>query len=350
MKGCLTFVVLIGILLLVFPKATQQIEETFVKPPEPVVLQSGSQEDQLFRTVRASSFKIERDASDGVVIGTGFFIDEEGYALTAYHVVEFREQVRVVLPNARRFTADVVGFDNNTDLALLKVRIDKPNFLPLATTHPNVGDSILAVGNSGGDFLQRRVGKVIDLDVAASRADFPPGTMEMQAPIAPGDSGGPVVNAKGQVVGVISYIRIYEDESRTAYAVPMNQEQKVLGELYSGVKRDVPVLGVRSSIHASSFDPGVRVGGVQQNSPAAKAGLRPERSENVRMNDGSTEQVLKADYILAIDGTRVRNFDELIGVVRRKQIGEVVRLQVERDGKRLTLPVQLGARASVFNE
>lgn len=350
MRGCLTLVVVIGVLLLLFPKATEQVRETFLKPPEPVVLKSASEEDQLYKTVKAATFKIERDVSDGVVIGTGFFINQDGYALTAYHVVEFRSKVTVILPNLRRYQADVVGFDNTTDLALLKVRINKSTFLPLAPSHPNVGDSVLAVGNSGGDFLKRRVGKVIDLNVAASRADFPPGTMEMKAPIAPGDSGGPVANAKGQIVGVVSYIRVYDDQSTTAYAVPMNQEQQVLTELMAGVKRDVPVLGVRSSFHASDFDPGVRVGGVEKGSPADKAGLRSEREETIKLNDGSSERVLKADYILAIDGTRVKNFDELIGVVRRKQIGDVVKLQVDRDGKRLTLPVQLGARANVFSE
>ncbi|GGJ45019.1 serine protease [Deinococcus roseus] len=315
-----------------------------------MVLKSASQEDQLYQQVRAASFKIERDVSDGVVIGTGFFIKENGYALTAYHVVEFRNRVTVILPNHKRYQADVVGFDNTTDLALLKVRIDKATFLPLADTHPNVGDSVLAVGNSGGDFLKRRVGKVIDLDVAASRADFPPGTLEMKAPIAPGDSGGAVANIKGQVVGVISYIRLYDDQTRTAYAVPMNKEQKILQELLAGTKRDVPVLGVRSSANASDFDQGVRVGSVQRGSPADTAGLRSEREVTVKLDDGSSEQVLKADFILAIDNTRVRSFDELIGVVRRKQIGDVVKLQVDRDGKRLIVPVQLGARANVFTE
>ncbi|GEM47083.1 S1C family serine protease [Deinococcus cellulosilyticus] len=350
MRGCLTLVVVLGVLLLMFPKATEQVRDVLVKPPEPVVLKNASEEDKLYQMVRAATFKIERDVSDGVVVGTGFFINQDGYALTAYHVVEFRNQVTVVLPNLRRYTADVVGFDNTTDLALLKVRINKATFLPLAPKHPNVGDSILAVGNSGGDFLKRRVGKVIDLNVAASRADFPPGTLEMRAPIAPGDSGGPVANAKGEIVGVVSYIRVYDDQSTTAYAVPMNQEQKILSELMAGTKRDVPVLGVRSSFHASDFDHGVRVGSVEKGSPAEKAGLRAEREETVRLQDGSSERVLKADYILAVDGAPVNTFDELIGVVRRKSIGDVVKLQVERDGKRLILPVQLGARATVFTE
>ena len=96
------------------------------------------------------------------------------------------------LLNKTRYPAQVIGYNDQDDLALLRVNVPRGTpFLPLAAARPAVGETALAIGNGGGAFLTPKTGRLLGLDSDPGRADFPPGTLEMNAPLIPGDSGGP---------------------------------------------------------------------------------------------------------------------------------------------------------------
>ncbi len=303
---------------------------------------------QLFSKSRAASVRVEQRDSQGnlLAIGSGFFINAQGQFLTAYHVVEGGRIFSVKTVSGRSFFADMVGFDNAADLALLKIRSrGQVPFLPLAERSPRVGERVLAIGNSHDQFLQPRRGSLLRLNATAERADFPEGTLEMSAPLAPGDSGGPILGPDGRAIGVVSYIRVDDnDQTLTSYAVPVSAQNNVLRDLRAGVKRDVPALGVTGSAHGFSYgQDGVPVGSVTPGGPAARAGLRGERPQ------GSGEKVrFESDVILKVDGERVSDFNDLVFQVRRRHIGETVTLTVRRGDQTLKLPVKLAAKGS-FN-
>ena len=304
---------------------------------------------RLFDKSRPASVRVEQRDRQGnlLAIGSGFFINAQGQFLTAYHVVEGGHIFSVKTVSGRSFFADMVGFDNAADLALLKIRSrGQVPYLPLAERAPLVGERVLAVGNSHDQFLQPRRGRLLRLNASAERADFPEGTLEMNAPLAPGDSGGPILDPSGQAIGVVSYIRVDDnDQTLTSYAVPVSAASAVLRDLRAGVKRDVPALGVTDSAHSFSYgQDGVAVGTVTPGSPAARAGLRGERPQ------GSGEKVrFESDVILKVDGAPVSDFNDLIFQVRRKHIGETVTLTVRRGEQTLRVPVKLAAKGS-FNQ
>lgn len=313
--------------------------------------------EALFKKSRPASVRIEQRSRPGGPIegiGTGFFIDKTGTLLTAYHVVEGARYLNVTTSSQRSFRAEVVGFDAARDIAVLKAAVrGDVAFVNLAPQRPRPGDRVLAIGNSGGDFLQPRRGRLLRLDAKAARADFPQGTLEMNAPLAPGDSGGPIFNTAGQAIGVVSYIRIagYHEfeggesipKTLASYAVPVTASDATVQALRRGEKRDVPAMGVSFS-NAEPVD-GVRgavIVRVTPGSPAARAGLRGSVED-------STGRVVRAgDVITAVDGNPTSDYEELLFQVRQKRIGDTVTLSILRGSRNIKVDVKLGPKAVIF--
>ncbi|WP_045233949.1 S1C family serine protease [Deinococcus pimensis] len=316
----------------------------------------------LFRKTRPASVRVEQSqdvygAPDA--IGTGFFIDSKGTLLTAYHVIEGAKFLNVTTVSRQRFRAEVVGFDAARDVAVLKANVrGTVPYLQLAERSPRIGERVLAVGNSRGQFLQPRRGRLLRLGAEAARADFPQGTLEMNAPLAPGDSGGPIVDSAGRAIGVVSYIRLADGafglnqnpddvETLASYAVPVTSVDETVRALRRGEKRDVPALGVSESQHASFLGGrGAVIGRVYAGTPAAEAGLRSERAVPEGSGD-NTDRRLVADVVVAVDGQPTGNFNDLLFQIRQKRVGETVALTVLRDGKRVKVDVKLAPRASI---
>jgi len=318
----------------------------------------------LFVKSRPATVRVEQSGErNGTpdAIGTGFFIDDSGTLLTAYHVVENARHLNVLTVSRMRFRAHLVGFDARRDVAVLKADVrGKVPFLALADRTPRVGERVLAIGNSRNQFLQPREGRLLRLNAEAARADFPQGTLEMSAPLAPGDSGGPILNTAGHAVGVVSYIRLASDDFGSAgdegdvrtlasYAVPVTLTDATVRAMREGKKNDVPALGIEGGSAHQYETQGAVVVGVVQGSPAARAGLLGERSVPVRRADGTVGRRLVADIIVAVDGQPTDGFDELLFQIRQKRIGQTVQLTVDRDGKMLTISVKLGPKATIFS-
>jgi serine protease Do len=320
------------------------------------VAKQNTQLNTLFYASRGATFKLDETGVQGDGYGTGFFISADGYALSAYHVVEGAKTLMGTTPNNKTFTLELIGFDAAHDLALLKYNTkDKVAFLPLSSGIPAVGETVLAIGNSGEQFLQPRAGNLLQLDVAAGRADFPPNTLELSAPLAPGDSGGPVLNSSGEVIGVVSYIRP-DITSYHSFAVPVRQQLPILIDLQAGAKRDVPALGITSDLDGVLSLEGFQVLGLGKkqgaiieevipNSPAAKAGLRSLRDLTPR---GAKIPVVEADVIIALDNNDTPSFGELLNQIRQKRIGDQVLLTVQRGRQTLEVKITLGAKADIF--
>ncbi len=316
------------------------------EPSVPVPSALTPQARQLFNSVRPASVQIEQLGSDGSGgLGSGFFISGGGLLLTAYHVVDGARVIRVRTVSDQVFNARVVGFDNAADVALLQIQTrGTVPFLPLAASSPQVGENVLAVGNSRGDFLQPRRGKLLALNAAAGNSTFPQDTLEMSAPLAPGDSGGPIINTAGQAVGVVSYVRVDgQGETLSSYAVPVMSGERLITDLKAGVKRDVPAIGLYfdTTHDGATSPPGGVIGSVVSGSPAQKAGLAGltrDANDNVKGY---------GDIIVSVDGVRTRSADDAIFEIRRRQIGQTVTLSVDRNGVRREVQLPLVAKGSL---
>ncbi|THF86184.1 serine protease [Deinococcus sp. KSM4-11] len=301
----------------------------------------------LFEASRPATVQVESvdPARNSAGIGTGFFISAQGQVMTAYHVVSSGTLFQVSTVNGKSYRARVTAFNAAADVALLSIEGRGPfPYLKLTTRAPRVGETVLAIGNSGGDFLQARRGQLLGLDMAAGRSDFPQGTLEMSAPLAPGDSGGPIIDGNGQAIGVVSYIRVDESgRTRRSYAVPVVAGNVLVQGLLDGRKQDVAVVGlVLDDLHSGLTDPpGAVVSRVAQGSPAARAGLRGSRLDR----DGNLVEL--GDIITSVNGRPVRGADEFITAIRKVGIGVAVRLGYVRGGVAQETSVVLVAKSSV---
>jgi len=265
--------------------------------------------------------------------GTGFIIDPDGYILTNHHVIEGADRIAVRLADGRSLRADRVGSDPDTDIALIKVSSPRP--LPHAVLGDSdtlrVGEWVLAIGNPLAYEHTVTVGVVsfIGRKLFDSSLDR---YIQTDAAINFGNSGGPLINARGEVIGINAAIS--SRASNIGFAVPINQASLILPQLremgrvsrgYIGVAlRDVdPDLQRSLGLSSSS---GALVQDVTVGSPGARAGLRPY------------------DLIVAVDGKQVVRNDELIQLVAARQPGTSATLQVVRDGRALNIPVKLAER------
>ena len=306
----------------------------------------------VYQRTRAATVRVTNQ--DG--LGTGFFISKDGLVLTAAHVALSGGPLKITTTTGQRLDATLVGFDEYRDLAVLKVNTTRQanGFLTLADANPKVGAAVIAVGNSRGDFNAPRTGEVTNTS-ATLGARFPSSLIKTTIPLAPGDSGGPVVNAAGQVVGVSTAVGVSQS-GYASYISPVTKSSKVVSEIRSGIKRGTPMLGVtittfdeRTAAELGLKRPGgVLVTSVAAGSGAAKAGVRAPRTTRELDERGFERlRIVGADVITAVDGRRVNDGETLVGYLRTKKIGDRVVLTVQREAKSVKLTVTLGARTQV---
>lgn len=265
--------------------------------------------------------------------GTGFIIDPDGSILTNHHVIEGAERLTVKLADGRTLRAEVVGSDPDTDIALIKVNGAGP--FPSASlgdsSRLRVGEWVCAIGNPLAYEHTVTVGVVSFL----GRKLFDPSLdnyIQTDAAISFGNSGGPLINSRGQVIGINSAVS--RQSSNIGFAVPINQARAVLKQLrtvgrvergYMGVTlRDVDP-DVQSSLKLSRGD-GALVQDVTPGSPGARVGLRPY------------------DVIVSVDGEAIKTHDRLIREIAERQPGSLAKLEYVRDGRAFTAQVKLAER------
>ncbi len=267
--------------------------------------------------------------------GTGFYY-APGLVLTAYHVVVEGGPFTLLLADQSRVGARLLGYAEPLDLAVLSAEALGPRHLPLATERkPQVGEMVLHIGNGRNQFIAPRYGRITRLEVSPS-AFLPQGLVETSLPLAPGDSGGPVLDREGWVLGVAVAIGATEEGFRSFFT-PLFRQGEVLARLERGERTSWPYLGLRGPraltpdlAQRFGLPPGgVLVGEVVPGGAAQQAGLRGLESGGI------------PDVILAVEGVAVNSFEDLLREVRKHQVGEKVRLTVRRGERVLEMEVTL---------
>ncbi len=265
--------------------------------------------------------------------GTGFVIDANGLILTNHHVIEGAERIMVRLTDGRTLRAQTIGSDPDTDIALVKVESSQPlPFAPLGDSDAlRVGEWVVAIGNPLAYEHTVTVGVVsfIGRKLFDSSLDR---YIQTDAAINFGNSGGPLINARGEVIGINAAIS--SRASNIGFAVPINQASEILPQLrdkgyvsrgYIGVMlRDVDSDLQRSLKLTTSR--GALVQDVTPGSPGARAGMRTY------------------DLIVGVDGAAIAGNDELIQLIASRRPGTVANLDLVRDGRAMSLPVKLAER------
>jgi len=257
--------------------------------------------------------------------GSGFIVDASGIIVTNNHVVGHADQIVVSLSDGTEMPARVIGTDEATDIAVIKVQANRS--LPAVTfgdsAKVEVGDWILAAGNPFG------LGGSVTAGIVSARGrDIGAGPfddfLQLDAPINPGNSGGPVFNMEGQVIGVNTAIVSPTGGSvGIGFAIPSSTVQRIVAELRDRGHIDRGWLGVSVQ---DGDGPGVLIAGVDRNGPAARAGLRP------------------GDVVLAVNGVKSDTTRVLIRAIAGIMPGAEAKLSVRRGGKVSDMVVTVGRR------
>jgi S1-C subfamily serine protease len=286
-------------------------------------------------------------------LGSGFVIDKAGHIVTNFHVVENAEKVEVNFSGDDRVPARVVGTDPSTDVAVLKIDAQAQALTPLPLGNSDavrVGDAVVAIGNPFG--LERTVTAGI-VSALQRKIEAPNGfaidkAIQTDAPINHGNSGGPLLNSRGEVIGINSQI---ESESGgnvgIGFAVPINTVKEVVSQIlrtgkvehaYMGIEMQ-PIDQALSETFRLPVSKGVLVRSVRPGSPAARAGLQGGNHQVVV--DG-VSYVLGGDIITNADGKSIASPDDLSSLVMAKDPGDTVTVEVRRGDSTKTISVTLG--------
>ena len=286
-------------------------------------------------------------------LGSGFVIDKTGYIVTNYHVVEAAQKVEVNFSGDDRVPAKVVGSDPSTDVAVLKVDAQARALTPLPLGNSDavrVGDAVVTIGNPFG--LERTVTagivSAIQRSIQAPNGFTIERAIQTDAPINHGNSGGPLLDSRGRVIGINSQI---ESESGgnvgIGFAVPVNTVKDVASQILRTGKVEHAYMGIEmqpidqslSETFRLPVGKGVLVSRVRAGSPAAKAGLKGGDQQVVI--DGES-YVLGGDIITRADGRAVTSPEELSSLVMSKDPGDTITVEIQRGDSSKTVSVTLG--------
>ena len=298
-----------------------------------VVSITGKRKQMVNGTIR------EQDYSSG----SGIILTEDGYIATNSHVIESADVVYVTLSGGQELTAEVIGQDSSSDLAVLKIARDN---LPAATLGSSsslkVGEMVVAIGDPFGANLASTVtvGFISALDRKINMDGTTYTLLQTDAAINPGNSGGALVNSRGEVIGINtlkSRIAGYDQFGNAisaegiGFAIPIDQAKPILDALIQDGKIDRPGIGIKiytvteQDSQSWNVPQGVMVSQVIANSPAEEAGLK------------------KDDIITALNGQKVLTTEEFLPIVQGSTIGDTITLSIYREGKTFDVDVKIAS-------
>jgi len=280
--------------------------------------------------------------------GSGSIIDDQGDILTNFHVIADTEKLTVSFGSGKNYPAKVIGKDPDTDLAVIRL-LETPKeamtIVPMGDSDKLiVGQKVLAIGNPFGLDRTLTTGVISGLQrpIRAENLRLIEGAIQTDASINPGNSGGPLLDSHGRMIGINSQIESPTGASvGVGFAIPISIAKRIVPQLIRDgeikrpklgiVPRDVESLGNQVQLPVSY---GVLIWNVQPGSAAANAGLRGL----VQTENGDVEL---GDIIVAVDGEKVSNNDELFRILDKHQLGDTVNVEVFRKGRRTSVPVRL---------
>ena len=359
------------------PKQAEKVEARRIAAAAPSVIeQTVAAKNEALTEEESINVRIYRQASPAVAniltkateydffmdpvpvegAGSGFVIDPRGYILTNYHVVAGAQTIEVVLGDQRHYPAKFIGADQRNDVALVKIEPKGKQLtaLPLGDSSTlQVGQKVLAIGDPFGfqSTLTTGVVSALGRTVQTSQTTFIDEAIQTDASINRGNSGGPLINTHGEVIGINS--AIYTPSGTTAgigFAIPINTAKLIANDLmtegkvrraYLGVQT-VPVGGWLAEALDLPVQDGLLVEQTTKGSPAAAAGIRG--GDRVA-EAGMRRIVIGGDVIVALDGQKVANQFDMNVLLNRKRPGDTVTLTVYRGAKKVDVPVKLGEHA-----
>ena len=297
------------------------------------------------------------EASENVGgVGSGFVFDKKGHIITNAHVVEDTEKTIVTFLDGRSYYAEIIGVDEFTDIAVIKVNADLSLLQPLSlgdSAELKVGEPITAIGNPFGlsgsmsSGIVSQIGRLLPTDSGYSIPDV----IQTDAAINPGNSGGPLLNMMGGVVGINTAIQSTTGEfTGVGFAIPSQTVVKIVPTLIEKGEYQHPWIGVSgrdidldmAKVMELEDTLGFLIITVVEDSPASKAGLIG--SEKTIQVDG-IDYSIGGDIILSVDGMDVRKIDDiLIHLQRAKTVGDEMVLEILRDSKMIEVTITLQER------
>ena len=306
--------------------------------------------------VSGSVVSIQTAMANGTAKGSGAIIDTEGHIITNNHVISGAQQIQVTLANGNIYSAQLVGTDTTTDLAVIK--LDNPPSGLKAVEFADsdklaVGENVMAIGNPLGYDDTATTGIVSALNRPVTVTDdnnneIVTNAVQIDAAINPGNSGGPTFNAAGQVIGINSSIASTATSSDSAgsigigFAIPSNLVKRVADEIIKDGKVKHVALGVVIKSDTVEAD-GVTRGGatITKSSATGSAVVSGGPADKAGLKEGDT--------IVAFNGNAVNNNYSLLGYVRAAALGDKVTLTIVRDGKTMDVDVTLDQEESSVN-
>ena len=288
--------------------------------------------------------------------GTGFVIDNEGHILTNNHVIATADELELKFPSGFRAKAEVIGTDEDADVAIIKVDQLPEGVQPLVlgnSTNLQVGEFVVAIGNPFGQSSSMSLGIVSavgrglpsDRQLPGGGRYQLPDAIQVDAPINPGNSGGPLLNLQGEVVGINA--RIFSEtgaNSGVGFSIPIDIVERMIPSLIAEGKFTYPFVGVsvQSDFGLDAAEQfgldrttGAYVTGVVEESPAAIAGFQA----------ASVDNPTGGDLIIAINGVAVNTFEDMISYLYLQTApGDTIKVTVLRGGEQVDLDLTLAPR------
>ncbi len=285
---------------------------------------------------RLSAMEISEDA------GSGFIWDANGYIVTNYHVVQNSTTIQVALADQSTWQAKRVGTDPDKDIAVLKIEAPSNLLPPIpigASNDLRVGQRVYAVGNPFGYDQTMTAGIISGLGREIKSITNRPikGVIQTDAPLNPGNSGGPLLDSAGRVIGMTTAILSPTGAyAGIGFAVPIDTINYIVPEIIRGETVPKPSLGITTAedhlVRRLGLE-GVLILEVMPNTTAEKAGLR-----ETQRKDG---KVALGDLIIAVDGKSVQTSDDLFRIIDQHAVGDTVKLTVMRGGEKVDVDVKL---------
>lgn len=300
------------------------------------------------RTTSGPDSETQSVDTSGVSAGTGFIIDHDGRVLTAFHIIQGRDEITVSL-GTKQIPARLIGTAPQLDIALLQVDLPKDAIIPVplgTAQNLEVGQKVLAIGNAEGMGNSLTVGVVsaVKRDLNGSTVELEDAFIQTDAAINPGNSGGPLLNSAGQVVGIND--AILKDAQNMGFAIPIDLVRGVLPDLIAMGHPYKPMLGFTGSevtagmarLFGLPVKRGFLVEEVLPGSSAEVAGLKGG-SRMVALTVGDKPYMLGGDIIVGIDGQTFTSAAQLARILLGSRPGQKLRLTVYRNGQ--TIEVEL---------
>lgn len=283
--------------------------------------------------------------------GSGSILDKKGHILTNYHVVENARKLEVTLFDGSKWEAKLIGADPSNDLAVIKIKAPQEKLKPIPfgdSSNLKVGQKAIAIGNPFGLERTLTVGIIssIGRTLRAVNGRVMRGIIQTDAAVNPGNSGGPLLDSSGKMIGITTAIFSPVGANiGIGFAIPVNTAKKIVPQLIDKGRVSRPWLGITGQdINADMANllklpsAGILVAKVEKGSPADKAGIKGGKNS---VMIGNLRIIIGGDMIVAINGKTIKNMDQVVEEIESMSIGQTVELTIIRDKKQKVVKVTL---------